>query len=130
MTWKKLYRNAFAPWIIVFGGAFLMAYVFRGPGGRYIVIKKEENKILYYPVNNPNFLYVMTFDNDTSSAGFYNYINVGDTITGAARRLCNRESTSPVTDYAIETVNGKTLPELREIARRDSMLHDMAIHHR
>lgn len=124
MNWKKLYRNAFAPWVIIFGGTFLMVYVFRGPSGRYVVIKKENNKIVYYSTYNPNFLHTMTFDDSAKSTGFYKYINVGDTITGTSRRLNKFVSESnAAAGCAIEAVNGKNLLELQEIARRDSMMH-------
>lgn len=125
MNWKKLCRNAFAPWVIILGSAFVMAYVFRGPGGRYIVVNKKDGKIVYYSPSNPNFLYIMTFDEATKSGGFYDYINIGDTITGAARNLGNNTLVTAEMDCAIETVNGKNLLELREIARRDSMMHNI-----
>lgn len=127
-----MYKSVLTPWVVVLGGAFLMAYIVRGPGGRYIVTDKENNKISYHPISNPNDVHVMTFDDDTTTMGLYRYLNVGDTITGAARKFSDPvvKSTAisvrpPIRHYIIETVNGTNLDYLRNVARRDSVLRDM-----
>lgn len=106
----------------------------------YVITDKGANKIVYHSIANPGINHVMTFDGDTIDprGGFYPYLNIGDTIKGNARFMNEpvnkswyyqgRRPAMPVT--SIYKANGRTLNELREIARRDSILREMQIHTR
>ncbi len=101
----------------------------------YIITDKGANKIVYHSIANPGVNHVMTFDCDTIDprGGFYPYLNIGDTIRGNTRFMNEPVNKSwyyqgmrpamPVT--SIYTANGRTLNELREIARRDSLMREI-----
>ncbi len=100
----------------------------------YIVFGKSDKKIAYRDISNPHNIHVMTFDADTGrmAPGFYPYINIGDTITGAAHAMDAPFVSSqiiggrpPVHTYAIRRLNGKQLREIQQIACRDSILRTM-----
>ncbi|MDE5615282.1 MAG: hypothetical protein K2I81_00410 [Alphaproteobacteria bacterium] len=101
----------------------------------YIITDKGANKIVYHSIANPGVNHVMTFDGDTvfKEGGFYPYLNVGDTITGNSRFMNEPVNYSlyyqglrpPVQMTTIRTARGHTLRELREIARRDSLMREI-----
>ncbi len=101
----------------------------------YIITDKGANKIVYHSIANPGVNHVMTFDGDTvfRAGGFYPYLNVGDTIHGNTRFMNDPVNNSwyyqglrpPVPMTTIRTANGRTLNELREIARRDSLMREI-----
>lgn len=101
----------------------------------YVITARGANKIVYHSIANPGVNHVMTFDGDTIDprGGFYPYLNIGDTITGNARFMNNPVNKSwyyqglrpPVPVTTIRTVNGRTLKELRENARRDSLIREI-----
>lgn len=101
----------------------------------YVITDKGANKIVYHSIANPGVNHIMTFDGDTIDprGGFYPYLNIGDTIRGTANFMNKPVNNSwyyggmrPVTTVtAIRTVNGHTLKELREIARRDSLMREI-----
>ena len=101
----------------------------------YVITDKGANKIVYHSIANPGVNHIMTFDGDTIDprGGFYSYLNIGDTIRGNTRFMNEPVNKSwyyqgmrpamPVT--SIYTANGRTLNELREIARRDSLMREI-----
>lgn len=110
--------------------------LFSSESNQYIVTDKSNNKILYRLAGNPNYIYTMTFDDDIvfQNGGFYPYINIGDTIDGNTSAMsCNLINRSwyyqgffpPVKRSAIVRVNGRNFYELRETARRDSLIREM-----
>lgn len=93
----------------------------------YVVTDKGAGKIAYYSIDNPANSHVMEFKDTVS---FYPYVNVGDTITGWQRFIDKKmapaeHTTNYGTHQVIYTVNGRDLSEVREIARRDSILRTM-----
>lgn len=93
----------------------------------YIVTDKGANTIAYYSIKNPADMHVMKF---TDTISFYPYINVGDTISGVHRHIDRKVAPSDYTTnhgthQVITSVNGKSLYEWREIARRDSIIRTM-----
>jgi len=99
--------------------------------GRYIVTDKVDKKVAYHNLSQPYDMHVMTFEKES---GYYPHINVGDTIVGPARFMnkpvvnSKREKVVFLTRYdvdVINSVNGKKLDELQEIAQRDMMLRNM-----
>lgn len=98
----------------------------------YVITDKGANKIVYHSIANPSVNHVMTFDGDTIDprGGFYPYLNIGDTIRGNTRFMNEPVNKSwyyrgmrlATSVAAIQTVNGRTLKELREIACRDSLI--------
>lgn len=101
----------------------------------YVITDKGANKIVYHSIANPGVNHVMTFDGDTvfQGGGFYPYLSVGDTIAGNTRFMNEPVNYSlyyqglrpPVPMTTIRTANGRTLNELREIARRDSLMREI-----
>jgi len=93
---------------------------------KYIVTNKGAYKISYQALSGDTMTHVMTFDSDVG--GFYQYINVGDTITGWKNIM--KKPVAPSLragslEPAIKSVNGYNLTQLRQFTRRDSMLRDM-----
>lgn len=95
-------------------------YVVKYKGNKSLAIKGIET--------NNTSLRVMHFTDAANGMEYYNYINVGDTLDIKYNfnnlLTCDNYSISPFLRKVsnIKRINGKKLKEVKEIAKRDSML--------
>ena len=110
---------------------------------RAIVTDRADNKIVYRPIvrDNRDAEYVMVFDMGVNGADLYEFISVGDTISGAT--LFNRPVTrcQELGGNIISTINGVSPVSLRrqKMARghmvpsahlRDSLIREIRSNHK
>lgn len=96
-------------------------------GKDYVVTDKAENSIIFSGVNKDTLTRVMQFKDVDYGMEYYKYINVGDTLKLAFVNkglvYKNYFSCIGINCPRIKKINGKSLGEMRKLAKRDSLVH-------
>jgi len=87
-------------------------------GKDYVVTDKAENSIVFSGVNKDTLTRVMQFKDVDYGMEYYKYINVGDTL-----KLAFANKGFGINCSRIKKINGKSLGEMRKLAKRDSLVH-------
>ncbi len=110
-----------------FLGAFFVCLVMAINDDTYgVVVSKGQNKVAFKRINkHDNKVRVIQFEDVANGMEYYNNVKVGDTLRMVGineKDLVYGNSYGMLNASRIKTVNGKTLEEIKEIAKRDILL--------
>lgn len=122
------------PRVVVLGGLFSVVMILLVVGSKqetskHVVKYKGNKSVVFKSIElNDTSLRVMHFEDVAEGMEYYKYINVGDTLDIKYDfknfLTCDNYRISPFLSKVsnIRRINGKKLKEIREIAKRDSLL--------
>lgn len=121
------------PFVLILSGVILVVSVFAysNRGIKVVVTNKGDNKIAFKKLNakKDTAIRIIQFEDVANGMDYYNAIKVNDTLTVSKidEDLVYKNYLDLYFDKEsrIKKVNGKTLSEIKEIARRDSLLKQM-----
>lgn len=116
--------------IMAFLGSIILLFgVSNRSSSRYVVKYKGNNSVAFKNIEtNDVSLRVMHFEDVADGMEYYKYINVGDTLDIKYNfnnlLTCDNYRISPFLRKVsnIRRINGKKLKEIKELAKRDSMV--------
>lgn len=122
------------PRVVVLGGLFSVVMILLVVGSKqetskHVVKYKGNKSVVFKSIElNDTSLRVMHFEDVAEGMEYYKYINVGDTLDIKYDfknfLTCDNYRISPFLSKVsnIRRINGKKLKEIKEIAKRDSLL--------
>lgn len=121
------------PFVLILSGVILVVSVFAysNRGIKVVVTNKGDNKIAFKKLNakKDTAIRIIQFEDVANGMDYYNAIKVNDTLTVSKidEDLVYKNYLDLYFDKEsrIKKVNGKTLSEIKEIAKRDSLLKQM-----
>lgn len=121
------------PFVLILSGVilFVSMFAYSNRGIKVVVTNKGDNKIAFKKLNakKDTAIRIIQFEDVANGMDYYNAIKVHDTLTVSKidEDLVYKNYLDLYFDKEsrIKKVNGKTLSEIKEIARRDSLLKQM-----
>lgn len=121
------------PFVLILSGVilFVSMFAYSNRGIKVVVTNKGDNKIAFKKFNakKDTAIRIIQFEDVANGMDYYNAIKVNDTLTVSKidEDLVYKNYLDLYFDKEsrIKKVNGKTLSEIKEIARRDSLLKQM-----
>lgn len=121
------------PFVLILSGVilFVSMFAYSNRGIKVVVTNKGDNKIAFKKLNakKDTAIRIIQFEDVANGMDYYNAIKVNDTLTVSKidEDLVYKNYLDLYFDKEsrIKKVNGKTLSEIKEIARRDSLLKQM-----
>ena len=121
------------PFVLILSGVilFVSMFAYSNRGIKVVVTNKGDNKIAFKKLNakKDTAIRIIQFEDVANGMDYYNAIKVNDTLTVSKidEDLVYKNYLDLYYDKEsrIKKVNGKTLSEIKEIARRDSLLKQM-----
>ena len=121
------------PFVLILSGVilFVSMFAYSNRGIKVVVTNKGDNKIAFKKFNakKDTAIRIIQFEDVANGMDYYNAIKVHDTLTVSKidEDLVYKNYLDLYFDKEsrIKKVNGKTLSEIKEIARRDSLLKQM-----
>ena len=121
------------PFVLILSGVilFVSMFAYSNRGIKVVVTNKGDNKIAFKKLNakKDTAIRIIQFEDVANGRDYYNAIKVNDTLTVSEidEDLVYKNYLDLYFDKEsrIKKVNGKTLSEIKEIARRDSLLKQM-----
>ncbi len=121
------------PFVLILSGVILFVSVFAysNRGIKVVVTNKGDNKIAFKKLNakKDTAIRIIQFEDVANGMDYYKAIKVNDTLTVSKidEDLVYKNYLDLYYDKEsrIKKVNGKTLSEIKEIAKRDSLLKQM-----
>lgn len=121
------------PFVLILSGVilFVSMFAYSNRGIKVVVTNKGDNKIAFKKLNakKDTAIRIIQFEDVTNGMDYYKAIKANDTLTVSKidEDLVYKNYLDLYFDKEsrIKKVNGKTLSEIKEIARRDSLLKQM-----
>lgn len=121
------------PFVLILSGVilFVSMFAYSNRGIKVVVTNKGDNKIAFKKLNakKDTAIRIIQFEDVANGRDYYNAIKVHDTLTVSKidEDLVYKNYLDLYFDKEsrIKKVNGKTLSEIKEIAKRDSLLKQM-----
>lgn len=120
------------PFVLFLSGVILLVSMFAygNRGIKVVVTNKGDNKIAFKKLKaeKDTAIRIIQFEDVANGRDYYNTINVNDTliVSKIYEDLVYKNYVGfYFPESRIKTVNGKTLKEIKEIAKRDSLLKQM-----
>lgn len=121
------------PFVLILSGVilFVSMFAYSNRGIKVVVTNKGDNKIAFKKLNakKDTAIRIIQFEDVANGMDYYNAIKVHDTLTVSKidEDLVYKNYLDLYFDKEsrIKKVNGKTLSEIKEIAKRDSLLKQM-----
>lgn len=121
------------PFVLILSGVilFVSMFAYSNRGIKVVVTNKGDNKIAFKKLNakKDTAIRIIQFEDVANGMDYYKAIKVNDTLTVLKidEDLVYKNYLDLYYDKEsrIKKVNGKTLSEIKEIAKRDSLLKQM-----